>query len=84
MLITNTDVLQGRDVDYIGLVYGYALNTTGGIGKTGDKLMKKTMDDVTSSIEAAGREVGADAIIGLDLYFEKQYVKAVGTAVKFS
>lgn len=83
MLITTTDTLQGVEVkEYIGLVYGISQDVTGGIGKTGGKLMVKTMEPLKEALQTAGAEVGADAIIGLRVDFEKGFVRGVGTAVK--
>lgn len=83
MLITTTDTLQGVEItEYIGLVYGISQDFTGGIGKMGDKLMNKTMENAKEAIEAAGRTAGADAILGVHISYEKGYVKTIGTAVK--
>ena len=83
MLITTTDTLQGVEIkEYIGLVYGISQDVTGGIGKTGNKLMAKTMEPLKESVQAAGEEVGADAIIGLRVDFEKGFARGTGTAVK--
>lgn len=83
MLITTTDTLQGIEIkEYIGLVYGISQDVTGGIGKTGGKLMVKTMEPLKEALQTAGAEVGADAIIGLRVDFEKGFVRGVGTAVK--
>lgn len=83
MLITTTDTLQGREIkEYLGIVHGYGQDVSGGIGKMGDKLMAKTMDSLQESLTAAGNAVNADAIIGVRVFSEKGYVKAVGTTVK--
>lgn len=83
MLITTTDTLQGMEIaEYIGLVYAISQDVTGGIGKTGDKLMAKTMEPLKEALQRAGTEAGADAIIGLRVDFEKGYARATGTAVK--
>lgn len=83
MLITTTDTLQGAEIaEYIDLVYGISQDMTGGIGKMGSKLMAKTMEPLKEALQAAGAAVGADAIIGLRIDFEKGYVRGVGTAVK--
>lgn len=83
MLITTTDTLQGVEIrEYIGLVYGISQDVTGGIGKTGGKLMVKTMEPLKEALQTAGAEVGADAIIGLRVDYEKGFVRGVGTAVK--
>lgn len=83
MLITTTDTLQGREIkEYIGLVHGFSLNYMGGVGKLGNNLMTKTMDEMEESLIAAGNAVNADAIIGVKVFSEKGYVRAIGTAVK--
>lgn len=82
MLITTTDTLQGFEIGkYVGLVYGS--DVTAGIGKTGAKTVEKTMEPLKESMQAAGEQVGADAIIGLRIFFEKGIVWGIGTAVKF-
>lgn len=84
MLITTTDTLQGMEIgEYLGLVYGISQDVVGGIGKMGHSMMEKTMEPLKQSIQAAGEQVGADAVIGLRVEFDKGYVRAVGTAVKF-
>lgn len=84
MLITTTDTLQGREIkEYIGLVYGISQDVTAGIGKLGSSLMSKTMEPLKESLTQAGAEVGADAIVGVRVDYEKGYAKAIGTAVKF-
>ena len=83
MLITTTDTLQGVEItEYIGLVYAIGQDFTTGVGKLAAKLMKKTMEALKEALQAAGEEVGADAIIGLRIAFEKGQAKATGTAVK--
>lgn len=83
MLITTTDILQGREIrEYIGLVYGVSQDVTAGIGKLGGTLMAKTMEPLKESLTAAGEAVGADAVIGVRIDYEKGYAKAIGTAVK--
>ena len=44
--------------------------------------MAKTMEPLKESLQAAGEEVGADAIIGLRVDFEKGFARGTGTAVK--
>lgn len=84
MIITTTETLQGIEIsEYIGLVYGISQDFTGGIGKMGNKLMSKTMEALKETLKSVGMEVGADAVIGLRIDFEKGYVRGVGTAVKF-
>lgn len=81
--ISTTDTLQGVEIkEYIGLVYGISQNFTGGIGKTGSKLMEKTMVASKEALEAAGKEIDADAILGLRITYEKGYMKTTGTSVK--
>ena len=84
MLITTTDTLQGIEIgEYIGLVYGCSQDVTAGIGKAGAKTFEKTMEPLKESMQAAGEQVGADAVIGLRVSFEKGFVRGTGTAVKF-
>ena len=82
MLITTTETIEGKKLEYIGLVGGWCINNVGGMKKLGDKLMVKTMDELKASIEEAAVPMGADAVVGLKVQFEK-YVTGVGTAVRF-
>lgn len=83
MLITTTDNLQGLEIkEYIGLVYAIGQDFTTGMGKLADTLMEKTMEPLKKSLQAAGEKIGADAIIGVRIAFDKGKIKATGTAVK--
>lgn len=83
MLITTTDTLQGCEIkEYVGLVYGISQDVTAGIGKMGGTLMAKTMEPLRESLTSAAESVGADAVIGVRVDYEKGYARAIGTAVK--
>lgn len=98
MLITTTDSLEGRRiVEYLGLVSGHAIITTDLFTAHGnynealrdakDDAIGGARDDAIGDLIEAARELGADAVVGIDLDYELVggsllMVSANGTAVK--
>lgn len=69
MLITTTDVLQGVEIsEYIGPVVATTVTSTGKtLFKDATKTSLETMQLVSGAVEKVAKEVGADAVIGLDV-----------------
>ncbi|MCD8364416.1 MAG: heavy metal-binding domain-containing protein [Clostridiales bacterium] len=84
MLITTTDILQNRNLAYLGLVACRSKNTKA-IGKKdpGNYMAQETVNDINMLMTAEGEKLGADAVIGVRLTPESVTTFAVGTAVKF-
>lgn len=83
MLITTTDTLQGVEIkEYIGPVYAYALDITGGLGKMGDKQMELAMGKLFDALQAAGEKAGADAVIGVKFILDSHIIRGIGTGIK--
>lgn len=84
MLITTTDTIQGKTIEYIGLVNGEAIMGTNFVsdffsgitdvvgGRSGayEKSLRKGKDIALKEMEAEAFEKGANAIIGVDLDYE--------------
>ncbi len=84
MLITTTDILQGKEIkEYIGLVYVIKPDRCSvGSGDYEDKQMTATMEPLIDALQNEGVKLGADAIIGVRFTIENHYIRAFGTAVK--
>ena len=103
MIITTTDQVEGRRViDYLGVVTGEAIigvnvfrdffagirDIVGGRSATYEKELKRARDMALAELEAQGQQLGANAVVGVDLDYEvlganngMLMVSASGTAV---
>lgn len=104
MLITTTTAIEGRPVSgYLGVVVGETIlganifrdigaqfrNITGGRVAGYEKELRKARDEAMSEMQQSATELGADAIIGVDIDYETVggsmlMVTVSGTAVKLS
>ena len=102
MLITTTTAIEGRPVtQYLGVVVGETIlganifrdigaqfrNITGGRVEGYEKELRRGRDEAMQEMTAEATELGADAIIGVDLDYETVgnsmlMVTCAGTAVK--
>lgn len=84
MLLTTTSDLQGKKVEYLGLVTGEAIMGTnfvrdffasitdiiGGRSSTYEKGLRQGKDVALAEMKDEARLLGANAIIGIDLDYE--------------
>ena len=85
MILTTTNNIEGKTIrDYCGLVTGEAIIGTnvfqdffanvrdivGGRSAAYERELKKARALAIDEIEAAARELGADAVVGIDLDYE--------------
>ena len=85
MILTTTPTVEGKTIrDYCGLVTGEAIIGTnvfqdffanvrdivGGRSAAYERELKKARALAIDEIEAAARELGADAVVGIDLDYE--------------
>ena len=102
MIVSTTNVIDGRTVaQYLGVVAGETIlganvfrdigaqirNITGGRAAGYEKELRKARETAISEMEAQATELGADAVIGVDIDYETVggsmlMVTAAGTAVK--
>ena len=104
MILTTTSSLQNKEIDTsLGLVSGETIiganlfkdifagirDIVGGRSGSYEKVLKVAKDTAIAEMEAHARQLGADAIIGIDLDYETVgnggsmlMVAASGTAVK--
>ena len=106
MIVTTTSTLQDRQVaDYLGLVSGEAIlganvfrdlfagirDIVGGRSGSYERSLREAKDLALQEMQEAARQLGADAVIGVDLDYENiqvgsggsmLMVSAAGTAVK--
>lgn len=103
MLVTTTTAVEGRPVrEYLGVVAGETIlganifrdigavfrDIAGGRAAGYEKELRKARESAIAEMSAAATEMGADAIIGVDLDYETVgngsmlMVTAAGTAVK--
>jgi len=105
MIVTTTETVEGRKiVDYMGIVTGEAVMGTnifrdffagirdivGGRSGAYEKELRKARDTALHEMEECAKELGANAIVGVDLDYEHigsgersmLMVSANGTAVK--
>ena len=103
MLISTTSTLQGKDIrQYLGLVSGEAIlganlfkdifagirDLVGGRSQTYERELQRARDIALRELEERALELGADAVIGVDIDYEvlgqsngMLMVSASGTAV---
>ena len=102
MLLTTTDDIKDKRVDYIGIVTGEAImgtnfmkdwfanisDTVGGRSKSYEKSLRQGKDLALSEMAEEAREIGANAVIAVDLDYEvmgkengMMMIVASGTAV---
>lgn len=102
ILLTTTDSLEGKHIEYIGVVTGEAIMGTnfmkdffsgitdvvGGRSGSYEKSIRKGKDLALQEMAADAFELGANAVIGIDLDYEvlgekngMMMVVASGTAV---
>ncbi|HHY21726.1 MAG TPA: YbjQ family protein [Bacilli bacterium] len=102
MIITTTNVLQGRDIDeYLNIVSGEAImganvvrdflagitDIIGGRSGAYESKLAEGREIAIQEMKERARQLGADAVIGVDLDFETlrdgmMVCVATGTAVK--
>lgn len=102
MLVSTTTIIEGRPVQqYLGVVAGETIlganvfrdigaqirNITGGRAAGYEKELRKARETAIGEMTAAATELGADAILGVDIDYETVggsmlMVTASGTAVK--
>lgn len=102
MLVTTTNGVEGRQVtEYLGVVAGETIlganvfrdigamfrDLTGGRVAGYEKELRKARDNAIAEMSEAARELGADAIVGVDIDYETisgsmLMVTAAGTAVR--
>lgn len=102
MLVSTTTAIEGRPVrEYLGVVAGETIlganifrdigaqfrNITGGRASGYEKELRRGRDEALSEMTQAATELGADAIIGVDIDYETVggsmlMVTVSGTAVK--
>lgn len=84
MLLTTTAQLQGKNIEYLGLVTGEAIMGTnvvrdffanitdiiGGRSGTYEKGLREGKDIALAEMSDEARRLGADAVIGIDLDYE--------------
>jgi uncharacterized protein YbjQ (UPF0145 family) len=102
MIVTTTTIVEGRPVkEYLGVVAGETIlganvfrdigaqirNLTGGRAAGYEKELKKARDTAIEEMQQAAAELGAEAILGVDIDYETVggggmlMVTASGTAV---
>lgn len=102
ILLTTTDDLQGKHIEYIGIVTGEAImgtnfvkdwmagitDTVGGRSKSYEKSIRKGKDIALKEMADEAADIGANAVIAVDLDYEvlgkengMMMVVASGTAV---
>jgi uncharacterized protein YbjQ (UPF0145 family) len=104
MLLTTTPTIDGRKIEaYLGLVTGEAImganifkdffagirDIVGGRSNSYEAELRKAKDIALAELEEYARNLGADAVVGIDLDYETVgangsmlMVSASGTAVK--
>lgn len=105
MIVTTTDGVEGRKIaQYLGIVTGEAVMGTnvfadffgairdfvGGRSGTYQKVLAKAKEEAMADLIATAEELGADAVVGIDLDYEviggdektMLFCVANGTAVK--
>ncbi|MEX2247505.1 MAG: heavy metal-binding domain-containing protein [Dehalococcoidia bacterium] len=104
MLVSTTTAIEGRPVrEYLGVVAGETIlganlfkdigasirNITGGRAAGYEKELRKARETAIQELQAQAAELGADAVIGVDIDYETVgsggamlMVTAAGTAVK--
>lgn len=84
MLLTTTDDIKGKRLDYIGIVTGEAIMGTnfmkdwfagitdviGGRSGTYEKSLNKGKDIALTEMAEQAKSIGANAVIGVDLDYE--------------
>ncbi len=107
MLLTTTTDIQGRSIEYLGLVSGEAIlganvfkdffasirDIVGGRSAAYEGELRKAKDIALSEMQEAASQMGANAVIAVDLDYETVgignggnmlMVSASGTAVRLS
>ncbi len=85
MLVSTTPTIEGRPVrDYLGVVAGEAIlganifrdvfasvrDVIGGRSGSYEKVLRQAREEALAEMEAAARQLGADAVIGIDYDYE--------------
>lgn len=106
MIVSTTNTLEGKQVaEYLGVVTGEAImganifkdffagvrDVVGGRSAAYEKELRKARDIAIEELKQNAQELGADAVIGIDLDYEAigqggsmLMVNASGTAVRLS
>ena len=104
MILTTTPTIEGRTiVEYKGVVFGEVIvgvnvikdfaatirDFIGGRSNTYEKELINARETALNELQARARALGADAVVGVDIYYEvlgqnggMMMVTASGTAVK--
>jgi uncharacterized protein YbjQ (UPF0145 family) len=105
MILTTTHILEGKKItDYFGIVTGEAIiganlfkdlfasitDIVGGRSGSYEQVLREAKANALRELEENARQMGANAVIGIDLDYETVghngsmlMVSASGTAVKF-
>ncbi len=85
MLVSTTPTIEGRPVrDYLGVVAGEAIlganifrdvfasvrDVIGGRSGSYEKVLRQAREEALAEMQAAARQLGADAVIGIDYDYE--------------
>ncbi len=99
MLVSTTDTLEGRRIlDYKGLVGGDAIlganmfrdffaglrDIVGGRSGSYEKVLRKAKQEAVDDMLEQARELGANAVVGVDLDFETIQVQDGGSMLMVS
>ena len=106
MILTTTNTLENKNInEYLGLVSGEAIiganlfkdlfasitDIVGGRSSSYEGVLKEAKEDALKEIQENAEQLGANAVVGIDLDYETignrgsmLMVSASGTAVKYS
>lgn len=85
MLVSTTPTIEGRPVrDYLGVVAGEAIlganifrdvfasvrDVIGGRSGSYEKVLRQAREEALAEMQAAARQLGADAVVGIDYDYE--------------
>ena len=85
MLVSTTPTIEGRPIrDYLGVVAGEAIlganifrdifagvrDVIGGRSGSYEKVLRQARDEALAEMQAAARQLGADAVVGIDYDYE--------------
>ena len=92
MILTTTPSIEGRPArDYLGVVTGEAIlgANVGGRAGSDETELRRAREIAMEELQAQARELGADAVVGIDLDYETVgqggsmlMVSASGTAIR--
>lgn len=85
MLVSTTPTIEGRPIrDYLGVVAGEAIlganifrdifagvrDVIGGRSGSYEKVLRQAREEALAEMQAAARQLGADAVVGIDYDYE--------------